>query len=240
MRPLLITPTQREARALGRPAIVCAGAGAAHAIPELRRTRPIDVLIIVGVCGGLDPSLAPGGIILARSVSTPDGPELAPDPRVFDAVRRAMRARNTPFVSSRLLTVDRPAVSRAEKTALWNTHGAAGVDMETHDLAAAAAQSGIPWLAVRAVLDPIGSALPAPLRVWRAESDERDILGAIVRRPWEWPAVARLAWRMRAACRALRAALDVAIPAVESVEVASMPNAAIGEDPPVVATLNPR
>lgn len=232
-----MTPTRREADALGRPAVVCAAADAADVVAGLR-TLPFDMLLIVGVCGGLDPSLAPGGIILARSVATPNGGEFVPDARIFGTVRRAMRAQGTRFVSSKMLTVDKPAASRGEKTALWNTHGAAGVDMETYELAAAAAQRRIPWLAIRAVLDPISSGLSAPVRGWRADADERAILRAVVRRPWEWPAVALLGWQMRAACRSLRAALDVAIPAVESIEFERAQIAVLSEDLPAVAALD--
>lgn len=240
MRALVIAPTRREARAVGHSAMVCGGADADRIIADRQRTQPIDLLLIVGVCGGLDPSLAPGGMILARSVFTPACAELVPDPGVFGAVRRAMRARNAAFVSSKLLTVDRPAASRGAKTVLWNTHGAAGVDMETYALAAAAVARGIPWLAIRAVLDTSSCGVPAPLRGWRAESDERAILRAMARQPWEWPALLKLGWQMRSAFRALRAALDVVIPALESVQIDREPLVVVREDPrvpPAVVTL---
>lgn len=241
MRALVIAPTRREARAVGHSAVVCGDADAARTIADMQRTQPIELLLIVGVCGGLDPSLAPGGVILARSAVTRASAELVPDPEVFGAVRRAMRARNTAFISSKLLTVDRPAASRAAKTMLWNTHGAAGVDMETYALAAAAVAQGIPWLAIRAVLDTSSCGLPAPLRGWRAESGERAILRAMARQPWEWPALLRLAWQMRSAFRALRVALDVVMPALESIQIDRESVAVMRKDPfvpPAVATLD--
>ncbi len=88
--------------------------------------------------------------------------------------------------------------------------------METYELAHAADQRQIPWLAIRAVLDPASEALPSSLRGWRSDTDERAVMKEARRRPWEWPAFARLAWQMRTACASLRTALDVVLPAIES------------------------
>ncbi len=216
MRPRVIAPTEREARAIGNEAVACPASDAARVIDELRRSQPFDVLVIAGVCGGLDPSLPPGSIILARAVATVARDDLVPDTRGFSAARRALRGSNARFVSSKMLTLERPAASRAVKTALWNTYGAGGVDMETYQLATLAEEQGVPWLALRAVLDSSCSSLPASLREWSADASERAIALHAARRPWEWPAVARLAWQMRAACQALCAALDVALPALEA------------------------
>ena len=215
MRAIVIAPTRREAAGVGHGAVACATAEEAMRLLGEAGDRS-KLLVIAGVCGGLDPSLAPGSIVLARGVSNSDGADLVPAPRLLDAAQHVLRARHGPFVSSRLLTVGEPAESRREKTALWNIHGAGGVDMETYALALAAEQRQIPWLAIRAVLDPASAALPSSLRAWRSDADERAVMLVARRRPWEWPAFARLAWQMRTACASLCTTLDVVLPALES------------------------
>ena len=218
MRPLIVAPMPREARAVGHGATICSRPDAARVIEAAHRANSIDVLLIAGVCGGLDPSLAPGDVILARAVTRIDGAELLPDGRLFATVRRSLRDGGARFVSSKLLSVDKPLDSRRERTQLWNTHGAGGIDMETYDITEVAARLGIPWIAIRAVVDPSSTRLPATLRAWRPETTDRQVVRSLAVRPWEWPAAARLAWQMRKACSGLRAAVDLAIPAIERLQ----------------------
>ena len=207
-RTLIVAPTAREAAAFGPGAIVCgAGSDAGDAVASRLHANAgaYDLVVIAGVCGGLDPSLQPGSLILARrSISAASGEELAVDVPVFDALRRTLRTQHIPFVSSVLLTVERPVASVVEKTDLWNRYGAGGVDMETHVVATASIAAGVPWIAIRAVLDPAGVSLPASLRDWDANSDDRDIARAALRRPAEWLAYARLALGLRQSLAALR------------------------------------
>ena len=203
MKPLVVAPTRREAAACGHGAFVSNSATAGEALSQrLARERP-SLVLIAGVCGGLDPSLAPSSIILCRRVTAQGQPDLGPDPALFEAARRRLRLMGLPFVSSVLLTVGRPAGSVREKTALWNEHGAAGVDMETYALAQAAVAHRVPWLALRAVVDPAGATLPRDVRTWRDEVDERTIARRLAVRPLEWPACIRLALGLRRALCAL-------------------------------------
>ena len=205
-RTLIVAPSAREAAAIGADAAVCgAGAGAGGDVAARLRDGAFDLVVIAGVCGGLDPSLAPGSLIIARRCVAPDGEERAVDAAVLDAMRAALRARRIPFVSSSLLTVATPVASRREKTELWNRHGAAGVDMETFGVVAAAEAAGVPWLAIRAVVDAARDALPPSLRDWTGDVPDREIARTALRHPAEWLAYARLALNMRAALRALRA-----------------------------------
>jgi adenosylhomocysteine nucleosidase len=204
---LIVAPTAREAAACGRGALAC-GAGAGPGVRErvdalLQRQRP-DMLIAAGVCGGLDPSLAPGSLVLGRRVVAPNQPEHLPDLAVLAPARRALRAGGVPYVLSTLLSVSRPAATRRQKTMLWNRYGAAGVDLETYAIVAAAEAHGVPWLALRAVLDPAAEGLPAAVRGWQGEADDRRILRQLALRPYTWPAYARLALQLRSALAALR------------------------------------
>ncbi len=203
-RLLLVAPTPREAAAVRTSTVCGAGPRATEAVDAMLRVAPRDLVVIAGVCGGLDPSLAPGSLILCRRAVNEHGDERIPERALFEQARRAFRARRLPFVSSSLLTVDAPVVSRAQKTALWNRHGAAGVDMETWGVIEAAAAHGVPWLAVRVVLDPASAALPPSLHTWSGEPDA-DVLRRVLRRPFEWPSYARLALQARSALRTLAA-----------------------------------
>lgn len=222
MTVLVVTPTNREARTV--PGAVASGAGAAAREGLLRLLegqRPPAVLL-AGWCGGLDPSLAPGDIILAReALSTRQ--ELRPSPLLFDTARREFRHRHLRFVSSRLLTVDQPVATPVEKIALWNEFGAAGVDMETAALAEILEGRGIPWLAVRVVLDSAHWGLPSSLASWAMEGDERTALRRALFRPWEWWAYLRLARAIGPAQRSLRRAATVARRALESAPLETLP-----------------
>ncbi len=218
MKTLLVAPTRREAAVIGGDVLVSGSAALARrgVTAALDERRP-DAVLIAGVCGGLDPSLAPGALILARRVVSEGQPELAPDGALFEAARRALRASGLQFASSTLLTADRPLGTRREKTDAWNAHGAAGVDMETYGVVAAVQARAIPWIALRAVLDPAREALPRELLDWRGEDDERAIVRRIGRRPVAWPAYARLALQMRRALHALVRGVPAAADAIANV-----------------------
>jgi nucleoside phosphorylase len=169
--------------------------------------------VIAGVCGGLDPSLAPGDVILCRRALAPQRAPLEPDAAVFGAARRRLQREKQSFVSSALLSGNRPARGVRLKTALWNEYGAAGVDMETYPLAELAAVGGIPWLAVRAVLDPAGASLPRSVLSWRGEASERALMRKVALQPLDWPAYARLGLNLH---RALRGLSQAVVPVVDA------------------------
>src|SRR5436305_1686895 len=93
--------------------------------------------------------------------------------------------------------------------------GALAVEMESGALAAAARARGIPFAALRVVLDGAGEALPAELGVIDEATGEvraGRALAAMALHPRLWPAAARLARRQRSAARrlgAIMAALEV-------------------------------
>jgi hypothetical protein len=102
----------------------------------------------------------------------------------------------------------------AAKAALGAT-GALAVEMESGALAAAARARGIPFAALRVVLDAAGEALPAFTGVIDEATGElraARALAAIALRPRLWPAAARLSRRQRIVARRLSgimAALEV-------------------------------
>ena len=222
MRTLVVTPMSREARAAAPDAFVCGSRHAAARVLAHLEREPADIVLIAGVCGGLDPSLAPGALVLGRRLLAEGKPELAPDAAAFEAVRRAMRRARLPFVSSSLLTTERPIESIAARTDAWNAYGAGGMDMETYDIAAALEERRVRWLALRSVLDPAGFTLPRAVRTWSDEQDEREIARAALGSPREWPAYARLALQMRTSLRTLSRATPIARTALDATASAGL------------------
>jgi 4-hydroxy-3-methylbut-2-enyl diphosphate reductase len=153
-RLLIAAPLAVEAIALRAHArgvrVVRTGMGwrrAARAAARLAR-EPADAIAVAGVCGALDPSLAPGDLVVATELVGPDGSRI-PTPH-GDALAAAL--------ASAGLRVSRGAIAGVAKLrdgsareALARRTGACAVDMESFWLAAAAA--GRPFAVLRSVSD---------------------------------------------------------------------------------------
>lgn len=211
---LLVSPTMREAACLHVPDVFVCGAGAgAYDVVKARlaSARP-DAVVLLGWCGGLDPSLKAGALILCRDVvgtGEGEGDPIKPDDSLLSAARNGFHRAKHPFVYSRLVTVKRPTGGSKARIDLWNVHGAGGVDMETYHVARACGDAGVPWMAARAVLDPFGSALPRAVRRWATEDDEAAIRNEALRRPLDWPAYVRLFRNSRRAGHSLAVAVPL-------------------------------
>ncbi len=209
MSLLIVAPTAREARAIGSGCqITGTGEAGERALATLLQEQKPDTVLIAGLCGGLDPSLRTGDLILAREVLDEAGEGLQPPETTLSSARRAMRNEGSRFVCSRLVTVPKPVATRDAKRDLWNIHGAAGADMETAAFARTATEHGANWMALRAIIDPATMSLPGSLHDWNGEAD----FGTAFRmalRPHEWIAGGRLGLALWPALRALRAGTPV-------------------------------
>jgi hypothetical protein len=85
-----------------------------------------------------------------------------------------------------LAGVERVIAAQACKAALRSETGAAAVDMESHIAAAYAAESGLPFAALRVISDPASRALP-PLAMAaikpNGDIDLRKVLSGVARNP---------------------------------------------------------
>jgi adenosylhomocysteine nucleosidase len=145
---------------------------------------PVSGAIVVGVSGGLSPALAPGRVLAGRDVLE-EGRQPVPPPDA-DWLRRAVQdAGATPatLVSSRTLLCT--ARSKQEAYAALPAGIVASVDLETAAFARAAADRGLPWLALRAIADPAEESLPLDFNTLR------DASGAVDRRRVAWRALRR-------------------------------------------------
>lgn len=122
--------------------------------------RP-GLVLHVGYCGGADPELAPGDLVIADSVvDAASGNAFACDAALLLRGQGIVRDRALRSRTGRLVTVDRVASSPHDKAFLATQHAAIGIDMESAELAAALAGAGVPFLVIRAVLDPLDDHLP--------------------------------------------------------------------------------
>lgn len=163
-----------------------------------------------GMAGGLDPTLICGAVLLPEEVAAaaPPGSQAAPAATSREWRQRILAALPTSCIAGggRLLTTDRP-IGREAKGEAWRSSRAAAVDMESAAIAEVAAQAGLPFIALRVIVDTATDELPAaliaasgggPLRIGR-------LLAGLLRAPRDAAALIRLSARYRIATRVLAA-----------------------------------
>jgi adenosylhomocysteine nucleosidase len=153
-----------SAHAFGGRAIRVAPVGLRAGLLATRWPRLVaeldDPLIIsAGVCGGLDPALAQGDLILPESVIGPTGELL----NVTPSHHRAALALAPWASTGRLFTAREVMATPEAKATLFARTGAVAVDMESSLIVSMAAAGGFPSLVVRAVSDAATESLPPAL-----------------------------------------------------------------------------
>jgi hopanoid-associated phosphorylase len=204
-------PALRALSSAARPLLFCSGGSVERARFGVERMIEDGVagLLSFGMAGGLDPALEPGDVLVAERVVAPDGTSYAGDAS-WAAALVAPPAELVGCPDCRLAViagVDAPVLSAAAKRALRERTGAAAVDMESHVVAEAAARHGLPYIAVRAIADPAGRAIPsAALAGLAPDGGTRPlaVLARLMLRPWQIPDLVRLAADSAAALEALR------------------------------------
>jgi adenosylhomocysteine nucleosidase len=187
--------------------IIASGMGRAAAAAGARRLveAGAGALISWGLAGGLEPALAAGTIVLPSEVVSPEGAVFATTSAWREQLRSAIAASQA-VCGGRLLTCRQLVASPADKASVWRRMTAAAVDMESLAIAEVAAEHGLPFLAVRAVVDTAADTLPPALIAAAAGAPGWGIgrlLGALARAPGELPDFLRLWRRHQAASRAL-------------------------------------
>ena len=215
----VVTGMAAEAQCLPRPGaddaldVVCSGGDSGRAAGAAARLieQGAGALLSFGLAGGLDPALRPGALVVVETVIAPDGGRWETDRRWREALRAALAAMQP--VGGALAGSDRVVATVAEKRRLFEATGACAVDMESHAVARVAADRGVPFAALRAVVDPAGRALPGVART-ALDSDGRlrtlSVLLRVVKRPREAPGLVPAAWDFSRALAALRRAAAAA------------------------------
>jgi hopanoid-associated phosphorylase len=204
---LAVTGLAWEARiAAGAGVRTLAGGGDARALAARLEREAAHACAIVsfGVAGGLAAGLAPGTCVLARAITTRDG-RFACD----EAWTRAMHGRLPGAILGAIAGRDDVLAAAAGKRALHAATNALAVDTESHVAAAIAAAHGLPFAALRVVVDPAARGLPPAALVAPRPGgavDHARVLRSLARRPSQLPLLMRTALDARTAQRALRRA----------------------------------
>jgi adenosylhomocysteine nucleosidase len=201
MRPLSLrrvgpSPDALYTGALGRIEIVATitrmgTLAAAQAAERVLDSGKLDHMLVVGIAGGIGPSLKIGDLMVPeRVLDLSTGAEHRPA-RLGDAAPRGTLA------TSDGLIVDPAFFAGLEQ------RGVIAIDMETSAVAAVCERRGCPWSVFRAISDRAGDPAIDAEVFGLATPDGGPDLAAIARfvltRPWRLPKLAKLGRDMRVA-----------------------------------------
>jgi adenosylhomocysteine nucleosidase len=205
---LIVCGLKREAAILGGPGrtTLCGDAPTLLArLAEATRLKP-SLVVSWGLCGGLDPHLRPGDLILGAEVVSGEG-AVKTDEAVTASLAERLAVAGAGVVVERLAAAEAPVMTAAAKAVLRRTTGAAGVDMESLIAGQYALRERIPFAILRAVADPAERDLPPlALKAMTADGGIRvqAIIGGLIGSPWRLADLRALAADSRAAFRALK------------------------------------
>ena len=151
--------------AFGRDSIRIASVGLRAGLLVSRWTTLVGasdrpLVVSAGVCGGLDPELRVGDLVLPDGVVSDAGVRL---PVTGTVAQRAAAAGGARVRTGVMLTSSRIVSTPEAKAALRAATGAVAVDMESAAILEAAAARGCSSLVVRAVSDDASESLPEEL-----------------------------------------------------------------------------
>ena len=178
-------------------------------VDEMLNNMPIKALISIGFSGGTAKALRPGELVLCRKVRLAgmgDGPrEMTCHAGLLEAARRAAGATPTRWSEGDGLTADHVASSAREKEELGRSYEVHAVDMESFWVGMAASERNVPFLAVRAILDPQAESVPDLNPFITADGRLRGGHAArhFALRPQSWPGFLRMGLGARRASRSL-------------------------------------
>ena len=217
LRPLVRSLSLRRAHsggdallsgAIGRVEIVATttGIGTRAAARTARRdldAAPVDHLVVVGIAGGIGPSVAIGDLVVPERVL-----DLATGAEYRPSTLGDTAARGTLATSDELL-VDPDAAARLER------RGVIAIDMETAAIGAVCEGRRCPWSVFRAISDRAddGSTDPAILGLLGPDGAPKPAALArfVLTRIWRVPELARLARGLRLATNAAASAAVTAL-----------------------------
>lgn len=198
----------------------CAGARAHRAEAHARDLvdAGADAVVSFGIAGGLDDRLSPGVLVLADWVAmSVDGGAVACDGRWRNRLRDAVEAADpgVRVTGGGICGSDTMVSTPAQKAELHRRTKASAVDMESAAVARVAAETGKPFIIVRAIADPAHRAIPAWLGGVVSDDGQpryAKVIGGLALRPWSVPALIRVASDSETALATLRSVAIAARP----------------------------
>jgi adenosylhomocysteine nucleosidase len=205
---LIVCGLKREAAIMGGRGrtTLCGDASTLRLrLAEAANVRP-SLVISWGLCGGLDPRLRPGDLILGSEIVSNEG-AVRTDEAITASLAQRLLGASMRVVVERLAVSAAPIVTVAAKAELRRATEAAAVDMESLIAGQYALEQRLPFAILRAVADPADRNLP-PLALKAIAPDGginiQAIVGELIRSPWQLAGVSALSADSRAAFDALK------------------------------------
>ena len=149
-----ISPTTR---------LCLSGMGNAGALKacEILYEYEVDALLSFGVAAALDNNLVPGDLVIPEMIYS-NGRKLPVTLEWRERVAELLPSYLT-VVGGTLAATEAPLFTRQEKIKLGEETGACAADMETAIVSEFAARADLPFIAIRAIVDPIDFSPPPAL-----------------------------------------------------------------------------
>ncbi|MCB1985578.1 MAG: phosphorylase [Burkholderiales bacterium] len=156
-------PVFKIARIAPRTRLCLSGMGNAGALKacEILHEYEVDALLSFGVAAALDNKLVPGDLVLPETINC-NGKKLPVTLEWRERVAALLPSYLT-VVGGTLTGSEAPLFSRQEKIKLGEETGACAADMETAIVAEFAARADMPFIAIRAIVDPLEFSPPPAL-----------------------------------------------------------------------------
>ena len=197
---------------------VVSGVGPGRAYRAAGRLIALGVerILSMGVSGGLEPALRAGTLVVGTVVRE-HVPGQVPEtvwqgsPEEAESIVRLLEKARLSATPGRLVTVPAPALTLDAKRFLRTDHDALAVDMESSAVARAAAEAGLPYLAVRAICDDAEREVPAEVVRAVSESGQTGlgkVLAMILKKPSLLPRLMAMGREYNKALKSLGKAFD--------------------------------
>jgi len=208
----MVCALNAEARSAGRwlqaTRALCriSGPGEARAADAARALLAAGAqgLISWGTSGALRESLAAGNLLLLTSTGRLGEARMPATQSWLQASASVLAPLNPQLVDA--CTVRAPLTGAGVKQLLGERSGCAAVDMESAAVAAVAAEAGVPFLGIRAVVDPMTLEIPAAAIAGLGadgRSSTMRVLRALCRRPSDLPPLLKLGRHFQHALKSL-------------------------------------
>jgi adenosylhomocysteine nucleosidase len=205
---LIVSGLKREAAIMRGPGrtTLCGDASTLRArLAEAASLKP-SLVVSWGLCGGLDPLLRAGDLVLGTEVISDEG-AVRTDPAVTQSLAQRLGGAGVRVFVERLAASNAPVLTAAAKADLRCATGAAAVDMESQIAGRYAREQRIPFAILRAVSDPAERDLPS-LVLKAVDSnggiDALAVVGGLIRSPGQFTGLRTAAADSRAAFQALK------------------------------------
>jgi adenosylhomocysteine nucleosidase len=203
-----------------RVTATCHGPGQARALSAAEALINIgaSALLSFGVAGGCNPDLPPGTVVIAtgiRDLSTVGAGDILYTNRGWQHRLKSLLLGNVLLEEGTIASVAEPVHGADAKRRLYEDGGAAAVDMESAAAARAAMEAGIPFMALRVIVDAAGTSLPPAAMAGMTPDGATQIgpvLRALLRRPQDIPGLIGIGIADSRARKAMKRASAVAAP----------------------------